>query len=223
MILAVLLGTLVLLVVAGAIYHAIGTWRDRRRFPPTGRLVRVNARWMHIHVTGQGTPTVVFESGMGASSLSWTLVQPQVAKFTRAVSYDRAGHGWSDAAHEPRTARQIAQELHRLLDAAGVPGPYILVGHSFGGYVNLVFADTYRKEVVGMVLVDSIHPAEWENPTREQLRTIEVGLRYCGVACTSGCCSILPCPAGTRLAQAGIGGGERLRRRHGSCGSTDYR
>jgi pimeloyl-ACP methyl ester carboxylesterase len=178
MILAVLLGTLVLLVVAGAIYHAIGTWRDRRRFPPTGRLVRVNARWMHIHVTGQGTPTVVFESGMGASSLSWTLVQPQVAKFTRAVSYDRAGHGWSDPAREPRTARQIAQELHRLLDATGVPGPYILVGHSFGGYVNLVFADTYRNEVVGMVLVDSIHPAEWKNPTREQLRTIELGLRY---------------------------------------------
>ena len=178
MILVVLLGTLILPVVAGAIYQAIGTWRDRRRFPPSGRLVRVNERRMHIHVTGEGTPTVVFESGMGASSLSWTLVQPQVAKFTRAVSYDRAGHGWSDPAREPRTARQIAQELHRLLDAAGVPGPYILVGHSFGGYVNLVFADTYRNEVVGMVLVDSIHPAEWENPTREQLRTIEVGLRY---------------------------------------------
>lgn len=178
MILVVLLGTFALTVVAGAIYQAIGTWRDRRRFPPSGRLVRVNGRRMHIHVTGEGTPTVVFESGMGASSLSWTLVQPQVAKFTRAVSYDRAGHGWSDPAREPRTARQIAQELHRLLDAAGVSGPYILVGHSFGGYVNLAFADSYRHEVVGMVLVDSIHPAEWENPTREQLRTIEVGLRY---------------------------------------------
>jgi pimeloyl-ACP methyl ester carboxylesterase len=157
MILAVLLGSLALLVVAGAIYQAIGTWRDHRRFPPSGRLVRVNKRQMHIHVTGEGAPTVVFESGMGASCLSWTLVQPQVAQFTRAVSYDRAGHGWSDPARERRTAEQIAQELHTLLDAAAVPGPYVLVGHSFGGYVNRAFAHMYRDEVVGMVLVDSIH------------------------------------------------------------------
>ena len=158
MILAVLLVALALPLVAGAIYQAIGTWRDRWRFPPPGRFVRVNARRMHIYVTGQGTPTVVFESGMGASCLSWTLMQPQVAQFTRAVSYDRAGHGWSDPAPEPRTAQQIAQELHRLLDAIGVPGPYVLVGHSFGGYVNMAFANMYRNEVVGMVLVDSVHP-----------------------------------------------------------------
>src|SRR5947209_7543863 len=182
MILAVLVGTLTVLVAAGAIYQAIGTWRDRRRFPPLGRLVRVNKRRMHIHVTGEGTPTVVFESGMGASCLSWTLVQPQVARFARAVSYDRAGHGWSDPAREPRTARQIAQELHTLLSATGLPGPYVLVGHSFGGYVNLAFAHMYRNEVVGMVLVDSVHPAEWENPTPEQLRMIEVGPRYAWIA-----------------------------------------
>ena len=65
MILVVLLGTLALPVVAGAVYQAIGTWRYRRRFPPPGRLVRVNERQIHIHVTGEGTPTVVFESGMG--------------------------------------------------------------------------------------------------------------------------------------------------------------
>src|SRR5712671_2476307 len=147
-ILSVLLGTLALQVMAGAVYQAIGVWRDRRRFPPPGQLVRVNGGWMHIHATGEGTPTVVFESGMGASCLSWTLVQPQVAQFARAVSYDRAGHGWSDPAREPRTARQIAQELHTLLDATGLPGPYVLVGHSFGGYVNRAFAHLYRNEVV---------------------------------------------------------------------------
>lgn len=182
MILAALVGTLAVLVVAGAIYQAIGTWRDRRCFPPPGRLVRVNKGRMHIHATGEGTPTVVFESGMGASCLSWTLVQPQVAQFTRAVSYDRAGHGWSDSPRGPRTARQIAQELHTLLDATGVPGPYVLVGHSFGGYVNRAFAKIYRNEVLGMVLVDSVHPAEWANPTPEQLRMIEVGLRYAWIA-----------------------------------------
>jgi pimeloyl-ACP methyl ester carboxylesterase len=177
-ILVVLLGALALPVVAGAVYQAIETFRDRRRFPPPGRLVRFNERWMHIHITGEGTPTVVFESGMGASCLSWTLVQPQVAKFSRAVSYDRAGHGWSDPAPEPRTARQIAQELNTLLNATGLQGPYVLVGHSFGGYVNRAFAHLYRDRVAGMVLVDSVHPAEWEKPTPEQLRMIDAGLRY---------------------------------------------
>jgi pimeloyl-ACP methyl ester carboxylesterase len=119
---------------------------------------------------------------MGASCMSWTQVQPQVAQFSCAVSYDRAGYGWSDTAREPRTARQLAQELHALLDAAGVPGPYVLVGHSFGGYVNRAFAHLYRDAVVGMVLVDSIHPAEWENPTPEQLRLIKVCLRYASIA-----------------------------------------
>jgi pimeloyl-ACP methyl ester carboxylesterase len=144
--------------------------------------VRVNKRLMHVHVTGEGTPTVLLESGMGASCLSRTHVQPAVAEFSRAVSYDRAGHGWSDPAHEPRTAEQIAQELHTLLNAAGVLGPYVLVGHSFGGYVTRAFAYLYREDVAGMVLVDSIHPAEWENPTPEQLRVISVGLRYVRIA-----------------------------------------
>ena len=123
--LLVLLGTLTLSVVAGAVYQVIETRRDRRRFPPPGRFVRVNERQMHVQVTGGGTPTVVFESGMGASCLSWTLAQPHVAQFTRAVSYDRAGHGWSDPAPEPRTARQIAQELHTLLVATGLLEPYL--------------------------------------------------------------------------------------------------
>ncbi len=182
MILVIFLVTLAVLAAVGTLYQAIGTWRDRRRFPPPGQLVRVNKGRMHIHVTGEGTPNVVFESGMGASCLSWTLVQPQVAQFSRAVSYDRAGHGWSDPALEPRTAGQIAQELHALLNATGLPGPYVLVGHSFGGYVNRAFVHLYRDEVVGMVLVDSVHPAEWENPTPEQLRMIEVGLRYAWIA-----------------------------------------
>ncbi len=181
-ILAVLLGILALLLAFGAVYQAVGKARARRCFPPPGRLVRINKGLMHIRATGEGTPTVLFESGMGASCLSWTHVQPAVAEFSRAVSYDRAGHGWSDPAHEPRTAEQIAQELHTLLKAADVPGPYVLVGHSFGGYVTRAFAHLYREDVVGLVLVDSIHPAEWQNPTPEQLRAISVGLRYARIA-----------------------------------------
>ncbi len=128
MILAVLVGTLTVLVAAGAIYQAIGTWRDHRRFPPLGRLVRVNKRRIHIHVTGEGTPTVVFESGMGASCLSWTLVQPHVAKFARAVSYDRAGHGWSDPAPEPRTAQQSPMSYTRCWMPQVCPGHMFWLG-----------------------------------------------------------------------------------------------
>jgi pimeloyl-ACP methyl ester carboxylesterase len=182
LILAVLFGAIALLLAAGLVYQVTGTWRDRRRYPPPGRLVRFNKRWMHIHILGDVTPTVVFESGMGASCLSWTQVQPEVAQFARAVSYDRAGHGWSDLAREPRTALQLAKELHVLLETAGVQGPYVLVGHSFGGYVNRAFVELYRESVVGVVLVDSIHPAEWENPTGEQLKVIEVGLQYSWIA-----------------------------------------
>jgi pimeloyl-ACP methyl ester carboxylesterase len=182
LILAALLAAIALLLAAGIVYQMIGTWRDRRRYPPLGRLVRFNKRRMHIHILGDGTPTVVFESGMGASCLSWTQVQPEVARFARAVSYDRAGHGWSDLAPEPRTALQLAKELHVLLEAAGVQGPYVLVGHSFGGYVNRAFVELYRESVVGMVLVDSIHSAEWEEPTGEQLKVIKVGLRYAWIA-----------------------------------------
>lgn len=180
-ILVALFGALALPLLVGAVYQAVGTCRGRRRFPAPGRFVEVNGRRMHIQVAGEGTPAVVFESGMGASSLSWTFVQPEVAQFARAVTYDRAGHGWSDPAREPLTARRIAQDLDALLRAAGMPGPYVLVGHSFGGYVIRAFADLYRDNVAGMVLVDSLHPAEWKNPTAEQLRTIEVGLRYARV------------------------------------------
>ena len=98
MILAVFLGILALPLVVGAVYQAIGGWWNRRRFPPPGHLVRFNNRRMHIHVTRDGAPTVVFESGMGASCLSWTMVQPQVAQFAREMSYSRTGHGWSDSA-----------------------------------------------------------------------------------------------------------------------------
>jgi len=128
MFLMVLLGTLAMLLVAGAVYQIIETRRDRRRFPPPGRLVRFNKRRMHIHVTGEGTPTVVFESGMGASCMSWTQVQPDVAQFSRAVSYDRAGHGWSDPAPEPRTAQQSPMSYTRCWMPQVCPGHMFWLG-----------------------------------------------------------------------------------------------
>ena len=177
-----LLGLVTLALLAGAVYQAVGTWRDARRYAPTGRMVRVAGRQMHICATGEGNPTVVMESGMGASTLSWSLVQPQVAEFARVVSYDRAGAGWSEPAKTPRTADTIAEELHTLLAEAGIAGPYVLVGHSFGAYVLMCFAGRYSDEVLGMVLVDAVHPEEWRNPTAQQLRMIRGGALYARVA-----------------------------------------
>jgi pimeloyl-ACP methyl ester carboxylesterase len=103
---------------------------------------------------------VILESGSGVPALGWLKVQPEVAKFAHVCSYDRAGYGWSEPGPEPRTSQQIAQELKALLDAAGEPGPYILVGHSFGGFNVRVFTALYPKELAGMVLVDASHEDE---------------------------------------------------------------
>ena len=97
-------------------------------------------------------PSVIFDAALGGTSVSWTLVQPLVAQVTCACSYDRAGFGWSDPGPMPRTAGRIATELHELLRRGGVPPPYVLVGHSFGGLVMRIFASRYRDETAGLVL-----------------------------------------------------------------------
>ncbi len=171
--LALLVGFAVLIalfVLVGLAFQRIGSAGDARRFPPPGRLVDVGGHRLHIYCTGQGTPAVVMDSGFPSSSLSWTFVQPEVAKFAPACSYDRAGLGWSDAGPMPRTSRQIVEELHALLLNAGIGRPYVLVGHSFGTFTVRLYASTYPDEVAGMVLVDPIHESGW-------LRMAETGKR----------------------------------------------
>jgi hypothetical protein len=113
--LAVLVFLLVLLSCAGALYQSVADYRDRSLNPPPGLLVKVDDFRMHLYCIGQGSPTVVLDSGIGDSWLSWRKVQPEVALFTRVCSYDRAGMGWSDKSPNPRTSRLIATELHTLL------------------------------------------------------------------------------------------------------------
>ena len=153
-----LVSLLLVLVCAGALWQAIATRRDLRQNPPPGRLVDVGGYRMHINSTGEGSPTVILDSGLSDSSLSWYKVQPEVARFVRVVSYDRAGLGWSDPSPQPRNSRVFAEELHTLLHNAGIPAPFVLVGHSMGGYDVRMFASLYRPEVAGMVLVDASHP-----------------------------------------------------------------
>ena len=160
----VLIGVVLLLVcaaLAGAAYQAIANWRDTRRFPQEGRSIALGAEFpgvsLSLNCAGQGSPTVILDSGLGVPAAGWDLVMPDVAKFARVCSYDRAGYGWSSAGPMPRTSEQIVKELHALLGASGEKGPYVLVGHSFGGYNVRVYTGQYPAEVAGLVLVDTSH------------------------------------------------------------------
>lgn len=120
----------------------------------TGQLVNAGPAKLNFHCTGSGTPTVVFDAGWEDWSPSWVLIQPVIARHTRACTFDRAGSGFSDAGPMPRTSVEIAKELHTALHNAHINGPYLLVGHSFGGYDIRAFADLYMPEVYGEVFVD---------------------------------------------------------------------
>ncbi len=143
--------------------------RLREKYPPLGQMVDIGGYSLHLHSSGQGSPTVVMDAGAGGIGLHWALVQPEVAKFTRAVVYDRAGLGWSELSPKPRTSDIQAQELHTLLNRAGIPGPYVMVGHSFGGIVIRQFVQQYPNEVVGMVLVDSAHEEQFKRYPKPML------------------------------------------------------
>lgn len=143
------------LATSGYIYEVKAERRDNELYTVPGKLVDVGGYRLHLYCTGEGSPTVVIESGWGELSSSWGWVQSEVAKTKRVCTYDRAGMGWSEMSPEPRTARVFAKELHTLLSNAGEIGPYLLVGHSLGGHTVRVYANDYPHEVVGLVLVDA--------------------------------------------------------------------
>jgi pimeloyl-ACP methyl ester carboxylesterase len=134
---------------------------------PIGRLVDVGGYRLHLACQGDGNPTVVMEAAIGETGLLWSLVQPAVAQTTRACVYDRAGYGWSDPSPRPRTAEEMVQELHTLLGTAGIPRPYVLVGHSLGGLLVRLYAARYPQEVAGLVLVDAAHEQQYRRAPKE--------------------------------------------------------
>lgn len=130
--------------------------------PPPGQLIDIGGYKLHVNSQGDGSPSVVVDVGVGAWSIFWNDIQKELTKTTRVVTYDRAGYGWSDPSPFPRTVKEIAEELHALLQAANILPPYVLVGNSFGGYTIRVFADLYPEDVVGIVLVESAHERQWQ-------------------------------------------------------------
>jgi len=116
---------------------------------------------MHINCVGEGSPTVILEAANLGMSAHWVKVQQQLTKTTRVCAYDRAGMGWSEGGPEPRDAKRISSELHTLLGGADTEGPYVLVGHSYGGLYARMYAARYPKQVAGVALVDSSHPEQF--------------------------------------------------------------
>ena len=146
----IVLGVLILI---GATYQGVATALERRSFPHPGRLVDVGGHQLHIYCVGEGSPTVVLEAPETAMSAAWGWLQSDVAKATRACSYDRAGLGWSEAGDKPYDPGRVPEELHALLGAAKEPGPYVLAGYSLGASFVKRFASLYPAETAGLVLI----------------------------------------------------------------------
>jgi pimeloyl-ACP methyl ester carboxylesterase len=142
------------------------------KIPAPGRLVA----GFHVQVEGQGTPVVVLEAGIAASSVSWSLVQSRIAEFTTVLSYDRKGYGWSEPSGSAGTAINAAEDLRVMLENTGLSGPFVIAGHSFGGLIARVYRQRYPERVSGMVLVDPVVRAEWRETSEPKRRMLARGV-----------------------------------------------
>ncbi|WP_237658367.1 alpha/beta hydrolase [Ureibacillus xyleni] len=166
-------GLLVLLSVVGFSFEAIAGYYGAKKYPPEGKLVDVGGFNLHLQRYGEGGPTILFEAGSGESSNIWLDIPEELSQYGTVVTYDRAGYGWSDKADTERTGENIVNELYTALKKENIEGPYILVGHSLGGMYMRLFAQTYKDEVAGIVLLDSRHE-DYSNETNQLL--IDAGI-----------------------------------------------
>jgi pimeloyl-ACP methyl ester carboxylesterase len=169
----IVLGVLAALLALGVLYQQLGARRDRRQYPAPGSLIDVRGHRVHAHCRGEGSPLVLLEAGIAASSLSWTVVQPAIAAFTRVCAYDRAGLAWSEAPSSDRSADNILEELSALLSSIGERDRIVLVGHSFGSLIVRTYAARHPERVAGIVLVDP--PIEWLSLTPERAYRLRRG------------------------------------------------
>jgi len=171
------------LLATGFLYQCIGAYRDRRRYTGSGRWIDIGkGRRHYLLEKGSGGPAVLFEAGIAATNLNWCHIQEIVSEFTSTASYDRGGLGWSSPCRTARTPGNIADELHLLLQNAGIEPPYILVGHSFGGLVMRRFALMYPEQVAGIVLVDPMRLEEWPPLDPAKQSTLDRGVKLSRLA-----------------------------------------
>jgi pimeloyl-ACP methyl ester carboxylesterase len=150
---------IVLAVLVGFGFETFMRWQTSRKYPVLGQLVDIGGRKIQLDCRGQGSPTVVLETGIDIlGSLSWAAVHDEIAQTTRVCAYSRAGILWSDPNTGAVDIKTIAQDLHEALIKSGETGPWVMVGHSAGGPSTMIFTSMYESEVAGLVFVDASHP-----------------------------------------------------------------
>ena len=146
----------------------------KNRVSEIGDLVQINDRVVHTVVSEyeEATCTVLLDAGLSCCSMDWYNIQPQLAKFCRVISFDRAGYGWSSATNQPYTSEDVVDDLSEILEKLQIKPPYILVGHSFGGLNMRLFASKYPNKVASLILIDAVHEnrylsSEWDAVRRK--------------------------------------------------------
>jgi pimeloyl-ACP methyl ester carboxylesterase len=153
-------------------------WLDGRKFRAPGILIKLPSRTVHVHQLGSGTPPIILEAGIAASSLNWSILQPQLARLATTFSYDRASFGWSTSTGRQCRLSQMAEELHQWIDTLRVPRPYVLAGHSYAAYILRVYAQRFPEELAGIILIDPLTPEEWIKPRRFQRWQLRRGVWF---------------------------------------------
>ncbi|WP_246187632.1 alpha/beta hydrolase [Ornithinibacillus caprae] len=165
----------ILNVIGFPLYLINRTIHNKRRQAPIGDLIEVGGKKIHTIVTGDKDArcTVILDAGLSCCSLDWVHIQPELSKFTRVVSFDRPGYGWSTLANGKYTSEDMVSDLHQLLTELYIEGPLILVGHSYGGLNMRLFASKFPEKVAGIVLIDSVHENRYISNYWDQSRKKE--------------------------------------------------
>jgi pimeloyl-ACP methyl ester carboxylesterase len=177
-----LLAFLVLAAVAGAVYQAIELRADRAAFPPPGRMVDIGNHRLHLWCQGSGAPVVMLDAGAGIWSIGWQSLQDELSKRTTACAFDRSGLGWSEAGPGALDGVSAARELHALVERAGLPRPFVYVGHSLGADFGQVYYGAYPDDLAGLVLIDPGLPEDLLEDFHGD-RAAALGLSGCGYKC----------------------------------------
>lgn len=162
--LAACLAVILLFLTGTAVYEQIAASQSHERHPAPGKLVDAGGVQLHIRKQGQGGPTILFEGGSGGGSNYWDSIAKQLSAETTVITYDRAGYNWSGRPETERTGENIVKELHTALQNAEIEGPFILVGHSLGGMYGRLYAQEYKEDVAGLILLDA-RPEDFSKQT----------------------------------------------------------
>jgi pimeloyl-ACP methyl ester carboxylesterase len=175
------------ILLVGYLYRSWAEAREAASGPPIGEMVDIGGRRLHVIRRGSGSPTVILESGGASSSALWWPLQNRLAETTTVVTYDRAGLGWSDPPPLPRSIQDRSDDLALMLEKAAIPGPYVLVGLSYGGPLIRLYAKSHPDKVAGMIFVDIAHEAVFSKPAAQRyLRRVGWMLRGVGAFAALG-------------------------------------